>query len=349
MRNRIKETKGKWWLIGLSFIIYHLSFSHIVALLSFIIYHLSFSPVGAQAQFTLVELNCENLFDVSHDSLKQDQEYLPDATRHWTRKRYWRKLDNIAQEILSCRDDGIPDLVALCEVENDSALTYLTRRSLLRNAGYEYLMTSSPDLRGIDVALVYSPFSFSPVQWQSLRVTPVEGMRPTRDILYVSGRISTGDTLHVFVVHAPSRYGGEKHSRPFRMAVAKRLSQTLDSLFLQAPKALVAVAGDFNDYDDSPILRCLSDHRMNSVTRDARGLNSVLGTYRYRGDWQSIDHVLCSPSLALQVDTAYIHSPLFLLEDDPVYGGFRPRRTYNGLRYQPGYSDHLPLVVRFHW
>ena len=164
MRNRIKETKGKWWLIGLSFIIYHLSFSHIVALLSFIIYHLSFSPVGAQEQFTLVELNCENLFDVSHDSLKQDQEYLPDATRHWTRKRYWRKLDNIAQEILSCRDDGIPDLVALCEVENDSALTYLTRRSLLRNAGYEYLVTSSPDLRGIDVALVYSPFSFSPVQ-----------------------------------------------------------------------------------------------------------------------------------------------------------------------------------------
>ncbi len=348
MRNRIKETKGKWWLIGLSFIIYHLSFSHIVALLSFIIYHLSFSPAGAQT-LTLVELNCENLFDVSHDSLKQDLEYLPDATRHWTRKRYWRKLDNIAQEILSCRDDGIPDLVALCEVENDSALTYLTRRSLLRNAGYEYLMTSSPDLRGIDVALVYSPFSFSPVQWQSLRVTPVEGMRPTRDILYVSGRISTGDTLHVFVVHAPSRYGGEKHSRPFRMAVAKRLSQTLDSLFMQSPKALVAVAGDFNDYDDSPILRCLSDHRMNSVTRDARGLNNVHGTYRYRGDWQSIDHVLCSPSLALQVDTAYIHSPLFLLEDDPVYGGFRPRRTYNGLRYQPGYSDHLPLVVRFHW
>ena len=104
---------------------------------------------------TFVELNCENLFDYRHDEGKDDTEYLPEATRHWTKKRYWRKQNNIAQEILSCSDDGIPDLIALCEVENDSALHDLTKRSLLRNAGYEYLMTSSPDLRGIDVALLY--------------------------------------------------------------------------------------------------------------------------------------------------------------------------------------------------
>ena len=27
--------------------------------------------------FTMVELNCENLFDCRHDSLKEDTEYLP--------------------------------------------------------------------------------------------------------------------------------------------------------------------------------------------------------------------------------------------------------------------------------
>ena len=54
----------------------------------------------------------------------------------------------------------LPDLVALCEVENDSAMIALTKRSLLRKAGYEYVMTSSPDERGIDVALMYQPFSF---------------------------------------------------------------------------------------------------------------------------------------------------------------------------------------------
>lgn len=70
------------------------------------------------------------------------------------------------------------------------------------------------------------------------------------------------------------------------------------------------------------------------------------GTYRYKGEWESIDHILASRVLYNKVDTTYIHSPKFLLEDEKLYGGFRPRRTYNGMRYQPGYSDHLPLVVR---
>ena len=296
---------------------------------------------------TFVELNCENLFDYQDDAGKQDEEYLPDATRHWTKKRYWRKLNNIAQELLSCSDDGIPDLIALCEVENDSVVYDLTRRSLLRNAGYEYLTTSSPDLRGIDVALLYSPFSFVPVESHSIRVTPVEGMRPTRDILYVSGLAATGDTLHVFVVHAPSRYGGERYSRPFRLAVAERLCQAVDSLHAVSPDASILMAGDFNDDADAPALRRICQHGVRNVTKDARGSHGVRGTYRYKGEWGSIDHVLVSPNIYNKVDTAFIHSPLFLLEEEKLYGGLRPRRTYNGMRYQPGYSDHLPLVVRF--
>jgi endonuclease/exonuclease/phosphatase family metal-dependent hydrolase len=301
----------------------------------------------ASAQtLTMVELNCENLFDYRHDEGKDDTEYLPEATRHWTKKRYWKKLNNIAQELLSTSDDGIPDLIALCEVENDSVLNDLTHRSLLRNAGYEYLMTSSPDVRGIDVALLYSPFSFAPVRSYSLRVEPVENMRPTRDILYVSGLISSGDTLHIFVVHAPSRYGGERYSQPFRWAVADRLSQSLDSIRAITTDAQILIAGDFNDGPDSPMLQQICRQRIRNLTKDARGANGVKGTYRYKGEWERIDHILGSPYIYNKVDTAYIHAPKFLLEDEKLYGGLRPRRTYNGMRYQPGYSDHLPLVVR---
>jgi hypothetical protein len=49
----------------------------------------------------------------------------------------------------------------------------------------------------------------------------------------------------------------------------------------------------------------------------------------------------------MKIDTAFIHAPAFLLEEDTTYGGMKPRRTYQGMRYQQGYSDHLPLVVRF--
>ena len=298
---------------------------------------------------TLVELNCENLFDCQDDSLKQDEEYLPEATRHWTSRRYWRKLNNTAQELLSTCDDGIPDLIALCEVENDSVVNALVHRSLLRNAGYKYLMTQSPDIRGIDVALLYSPAAFAPISNYSLRVQPIAGMRPTRDILYVSGRTLGGDTLHVFVVHAPSRYGGERHSRPFRLAVADRLCQSIDSLQAVSPDAHILVAGDFNDGADSPALRRIGQHRLRNLTKDARGQHGVRGTYRYKGEWESIDHVLGSRSIYNKVDTVYIHAHQFLLEEERLYGGYRPRRTYNGMRYQPGYSDHLPLVVRLRW
>ena len=298
---------------------------------------------------TMVELNCENLFDTRHDSLKQDVEYLPEATRHWTRKRYWRKLNNIAQEILSTCDDGIPDLVALCEVENDTVLHDLTRRSLLRGAGYDYVMTSSPDLRGIDVALLYSPFSFRLLTSHSIRVEPVKDMRPTRDILYASGLVVGGDTLHIFVIHAPSRYGGERYSRPFRQAVADRLLAAVDSVQATAQEAHILIAGDFNDEADGPVLkRIYRQHRLRNLTKDARGQNGVRGTYRYKGRWGSIDHVLGSRSMYNKVDTAYIHAPSFLLESDNLYGGYQPRRTYVGIRYQSGYSDHLPLVIRFH-
>ena len=136
-------------------------------------------PHSSSAQtLTMVELNCENLFDYLHDEGKDDKEYLPEATRHWTKKRYWRKVNNIAQEILSCSDEGIPDLIALCEIENDSVVRDLTKRSLLRNAGYEYLTTTSPDLRGIDVALLYSPFSFAPIRNYGIRVSLLRGCAP---------------------------------------------------------------------------------------------------------------------------------------------------------------------------
>jgi endonuclease/exonuclease/phosphatase family metal-dependent hydrolase len=276
---------------------------------------------------TFVELNCENLFDYYDDEGKDDSEYLPEATRHWTKKRYWRKLNNIAQELLSTSDEAIPDLIALCEVENDSVLHALTHRSLLRNAGYEYLMTSSPDLRGIDVGLLYSPFSFAPINSYSVRVSPIEGMRPTRDVLYVCGEILSGDTLHVFVVHFPSRFGGEKYSRPFRQAAADLLCQSVDSIQAVTSEPKILIAGDFNDGDESLIIKQIEQHDILNLTKEASAPKDVQGTYRYKGQWESIDHILGSPSISNKVCAAFIHAPQFLLEEEKRYGGYRPRRN----------------------
>lgn len=301
---------------------------------------------------TFVELNCENLFDCRHDSLKQDMEFLPESDRRWTPARYWRKVNNIAKEILSCSEvlspSSLPDLVALCEVENDSVMVALTRRSLLRTLRYDYLMTRSADPRGIDVALMYNPSTFRPVRHVPYRVPLMEGMRPTRDILYVSGRVSSGDTLHVLVVHAPSRYGGERRTRPYRRMVMERIRYVVDSVRAISPEAKVIVAGDFNDEVGGESLRYLESGRLRNVTADAVGRNGAKGSYCYKGRWGSIDHVLVTEPLGRYCTAACVNDAFFLLEDDRQYGGRKPHRTYNGYWYQPeGFSDHLPLVVRF--
>ena len=320
-------------------------------------------PMLILSIFTFVELNCENLFDCSHDSLKNDYEFLPDGTYHWTRTRYWRKLDRVGQTIISCgeqrRDTArgasggapwqLPDMVALCEVENDSVMRDLTRRSLLRNARYEYVMTSSPDERGIDVALMYSPYSFMLVNSHSVRVEPVEGMRPTRDILYASGVVASGDTLHVVVAHLPSRRGGERHSRPFRIAAARQVAAVVDSIRDVSAAAKIIIAGDFNDYAGSESIGMICRHGMYDISKDAVGGNGARGTYRYQGEWGSLDHILVSGAVLANVEACYIHDAGFLLEPDEKYGGVKPRRNYLGPRYLNGFSDHLPLVALLRW
>ncbi len=301
--------------------------------------------------FTFVELNCENLFDTKDDSLKIDEEFLPASAHHWTPYRYWQKLNRTGQTIMSCGQldsvEVVPDMIALTEVENDSVMFDLTKRSLLRTAGYEYVMTDSPDLRGIDVALAYSPFSFRLIHHHSIRITPPHDCKPTRDILYASGELINGDTLHVFVVHSPSRAGGEASTRAYRLHVAQQLAAALDSVHRVSTHPRIIVAGDFNDYAGDPALRLLHRHRVTDISAIATGTHGCKATYRYRGHWGSLDHIFCNDRMGADLLGCHINDAPFLLIDDEKYGGKKPRRNYLGPRYMDGFSDHLPLVAVF--
>lgn len=301
--------------------------------------------------FTVMELNCENMFDCQHDTLKNDYDFLPTAVRMWTPSRYWRKLDNISKEIAACGNNGderhLPDLIALCEVENDTVMRDLTRRSALRKARYDYVMTDSPDLRGVDVALLYSPLSFRPINTIPFRIPQFKDHSPTRDILYVGGLIATGDTLHIYIVHAPSRVGGEEKSRPFRLYAAHKLRSAIDSLQVVSPRAKIMIMGDFNDYATDSTLCVICGSDLTNISSKAKGCHGALGTYRFQGEWGSLDQFIVSKSLLYTNPTCRIEDDEFLMEDDKTYGGVMPRRNYKGYRYNNGFSDHLPLVSCF--
>ena len=63
--------------------------------------------------------------------------------------------------------------------------------------------------------------------------------------------------------------------------------------------------------------------------------------------FSGLDHIFVSKSLHHELDSCYVNDLPFLLEEDEKYGGVKPFRTYNGMRYRRGFSDHLPLVARF--
>ena len=68
------------------------------------------------------------------------------------------------------------------------------------------------------------------------------------------------------------------------------------------------------------------------------------GTHKYQGKWTFLDHFYVSPSLD-SLSQAKVYEPEWLMETDEKYLGLKPKRTYNGYRYQNGYSDHLPIIL----
>ncbi len=314
--------------------------------------------------------NVENLFDTEADSIKNDREFLPSSTRRWTYTRYKAKLDNLARCIIATGGWQPPALVALCEVENERVLRDFTHYSALREARYRYVVTQSPDERGINTALLYQPEHFRMLQYEGhrIRFSFKRNARPTRDILHVSGRILSGDTLDIFVVHLPSRSSGKKASEPYRICAAARLKELADSVILRRAFPLIAIMGDFNDHPsnrifkevlqaETPPAHCTPPtgeafpERLYNLMNPLKDNRS--GTYQYQGRWEILDHIVVNGNLLLPHSPLYIPSQCaeivrhpFLLEQDAKSLTSRPFRTYYGYRYHGGYSDHLPVTAQ---
>lgn len=210
-----------------------------------------------QRRHRIVSYNVENLFDCADDTLKADDEYLPHGKRRWSMGRYRHKLGEVAKTLLALsREEGeAPLLVGLYEVENEQVVEALTRQTPLRSVGYRYIITSSADVRGIDVALLYRPDCFRLLSARTIRAN-LPGQRPTRDVLHVSGIVApaTGDTLDLFLLHLPSRMSGTHETEPYRCHVARAVRQAADSLCRIRRRPCLLLMGDFNEAPDGRAL-----------------------------------------------------------------------------------------------
>ena len=284
--------------------------------------------------------NLENLFDCNDDSLKDDQDFLPEGSYHWTRGRYWKKLDDLSRTIAAIAgEEAWPMIVGVCEVENDTCLRDLTRRSPLRIARYDYVHEEGPDIRGVDVALLFDPSQFQLLGHKTIRIPSIEhNYKPTRDILHVWGLCAfVSDTLHFVVVHLPSRAGSGRKGAGHRKLAVQTLCKLLDEL----DGKNIMLMGDFNSEPNDKIFRNIKERMTSLVPQSKKELRRDQGTYYFRNMWGFIDHIFVSPSMLPFVEKSVTVGKLpHLLNEKGT-----PSRTFQGPIYKGGISDHLPIWV----
>ncbi len=325
-----------------------------------LILFLTLSAVHAKSEtIRIVSYNCENLFDTVHCEGKSDMEFTPLGDKEWSSKKFQRKTRNIASVLTAVGEWQKPAVIGLLEIENDFVLQYITERTQLASQNYRFVHNESNDERGIDVALLYDSTQFNLVMTEFLNVDVQE--KATREILYATGTLSNGDTLHVFVNHWPSKYGGELVSEPRRLKAARVLRAKVDSIYGANSNSNIVIMGDLNDYPvNAAVKDTLGAVAFNGTIQPKTLYNLMfkycgsgsIGTHYYAGEWGVLDHMIVSPSMLdtksntyCRPDDVMIFYEDFMLEKN-AKGVKVPKRSFKGNFFSyKGYSDHLPIYL----
>lgn len=302
--------------------------------------------------------NIENLYDTI-DGPNDDAEFLPQGGNQWTGPRYKQKIEHLSEVISQIGSEVTPDgpaILGLCEIENKSVLEDLVKAEKIKKRDYQIVHYDSPDLRGVDVALLYQPKYFKLKSSKKFKVIlPNNPTHPTRDILLVSG-LFDGELMHFFVNHWPSRSGGEAKSKPGRGEAARICRVVIDSILKTDANSKIILMGDLNDDPINESVKVilkangkknkLQSQELYNTSYD--NFKSGVGTLAYQDVWNLFDQIIITQALLKDNFKTYTFSKYkifnkpFVVED---YGNFKgyPFRTYAGGTYRGGYSDHFAV------
>ena len=311
--------------------------------------------------YAIAFYNLENLFDTINSNGNYDLEYSPQGAKKWDTKKYQAKLDNMAYVLSQLAKENCPlgpAVIGVSEVENKSVLEDLVKTGALARQNLEIVHYDSPDLRGVDVALLYNPLLFTVLSSYSFRLE-VSGLPDfkTRDPLLVSGLIDD-EKFHILVNHWPSRSRGQKQSEHLRIAAAKLNRHISDSLRIAEPNSNIIVMGDLNDDPkDASVQDVLGakTKRKNVKENDlfnplAEIYSKGIGSLGYQGSWNLFDQIIISGNLLGKDRSTFkywkgeVFNRNFLISQEGQYKGY-PKRTHSANTFLNGYSDHFPVIV----
>ncbi len=304
--------------------------------------------------------NLENFYDTLNDPNKDDDEFTPKGINSYTPAVFLKKVENLSDVVSRLGTDQNPDGIAfmgVAEVENQDVVEALCNSPKLKSRHLKCIVFDGPDKRSIDCGFIYNPKYFKVQQARSLTVPLPAGESPTRDVLYVTGKLN-GEVVHVFVNHWPSRRGGEAATRPKRNLAASVSRKVIDSLMKIDPNTKVVVMGDLNDDPiNESVTKVIGAKAKISEVKPGDMFNPFtsfykkgLGTLAYQDTWGLFDQIIISygflnaqPNIA-QFQEAMVFNRGFMIEKEGQYKGY-PKRSYVGGNWNDGYSDHFPTVV----
>ncbi len=311
--------------------------------------------------------NLENFYDTLDDPKIDDEEFLPTGPRNYNGKIYWDKVGKLASVIkqIGTDDDKIPcpdgpAFLGVAEVENENVLTDLVNHPSIKNRNYQIVHYDSKDRRGVDVGFLYNPKYFKVLDSRPLFVQLPGGSKNayyTRDVLWVKGLLD-GELIHIYVNHWPSRLGGEERSAPGRAAAAMVSKKHIDSIARVEGEQKVIVMGDLNDDPISPsltkVLKCkssISEMKPGALYNPwVKMYENGIGTLAYQDAWGLFDQIIIGNKWLDKNQEGFfymkqqIFNRQFMTENIGKYKGY-PMRTWDGLTYRGGYSDHFPTYL----
>lgn len=312
-------------------------------------------PLLLKSQTEIIAFhNCENFFYPTNDSLKNDDAFTVSSPRNWNWERFNLKKDLLAKTYIALSKGNLPAIIGLCEIENNQVLNALCNDSPLKKGNYDYIHYNSPDIRGMDVGMIYRKDKFKVISHEKIVIdSSLIIDEPTRDILYVNGNLNKLP-LHIFIVHAPSRRNNDRN-KPLRQAIFELIYKKAKILYDSGEKNII-IMGDFNDnpwdksvekgfrtsggyYNHQPLLVNLMKKEKNKR-----------GSYTYSGQMLNFDQFLVTQDMIERIDTitspSHIFIPDFMIDPNPKTTKVTPFSTYKGYKYQGGISDHFPIFMK---
>ncbi len=307
--------------------------------------------------------NLENLFDVWNSKLRPEwlAKELKSELKGWTKTVLAKKIFNLSSIIKKMNLGKGPDLLGVCEVENENVMKMLADSLNLPGRNYKVIHKDTKDKRGIDIAFIYDEnlFSFdgSIFSYEVLKRTA------TRDLVQVSMKTKSGNEFIVIGNHWPARSEGQYESEPYRMMVGETLSYWMHRIFeIRSDKIPVLVMGDFND---EPYNRSLTEYALATQNKDKtlRGRNPYLwnvswslleesGTYFFGSDKLTLDQIMVTKGFfidesKLKIDASSLRVESYKGLTDKNGKAIRYSRPSEGNEFnQNGFSDHLPVSVK---